>query len=169
MDKNFQNQFSGLAFLVFGLVTIFWLVPASIQTQRTAEIGPRFWPLFVAWLIVVLSVALIALEGRDKGASQEEKTKKGFAVLNKEHYRVKPYIVKPLAFPLLGGGYVFCIEKLGFIVATVFALPVFLVYFGSRSYKANLAIGVVGTLLIYFVFTRFLNVRLPSGILPSIF
>ncbi len=168
MNKNFQNQFSGLIFLILALSTVFWLIPTSVHTPQTLEIGPQLWPYLVSWLIAITAVALIILEGKKRERKKEEK-EESIELLKGRNYRIKPYALKPIAFPFLGGLYIYFIEKLGFILATILMLPVFLVYFGSRNHKANIVIAVVGTLLIYVVFVRFLKVQLPYGILPPLF
>jgi putative tricarboxylic transport membrane protein len=64
--------------------------------------------------------------------------------------------------------YPLLIERAGFIVASSVAFFGVSFAFGARNVLKNLAISIVFSAIVYFSFTRGLNVNLPSGILGGI-
>lgn len=72
------------------------------------------------------------------------------------------YIVVYCAAILL---YIFLIEKLGFMVSTVAFGIYSLLYMKNKSKLVVILLPIIVTVVLYFIFTNFLMVTLPSGIL----
>lgn len=64
--------------------------------------------------------------------------------------------------------YAFALGPLGYIVSTSILLPASARVLGSRALLRDVIIGVVLAIVIFVGFTRFLNIRLPTGILAPI-
>lgn len=65
-------------------------------------------------------------------------------------------------------GYLLVMPSLGFPVATVVLLAVFVYLLGERRWWIIVGLALVATALIYLGFARGLNVRLPLGVLASL-
>jgi putative tricarboxylic transport membrane protein len=64
--------------------------------------------------------------------------------------------------------YPLLIERAGFIVASTVAFFGVSFAFGAKNMPKNLLVSLIFSLIVYFSFTRGLNVNLPSGILRGI-
>jgi putative tricarboxylic transport membrane protein len=64
--------------------------------------------------------------------------------------------------------YPLLIERAGFVVASTVAFFGVSYAFGAKNAGKNLLISVIFSLIVYFSFTKGLNVNLPSGILGGI-
>ena len=76
-----------------------------------------------------------------------------------------------LSLAIIVGGLVLhwlLLRPLGFIVASTVLYVAVVTGFGDRNYLRTLGIGVVLAVIVYFVFTRGLGLRLPAGILAGI-
>jgi putative tricarboxylic transport membrane protein len=63
-----------------------------------------------------------------------------------------------LTYPLL-------IERAGFIIATIVAFFGVAYAYGAKNLLKNLLISIIFSLIVYFSFSKGLNVGLPAGIL----
>ena len=66
----------------------------------------------------------------------------------------------------LTAGYVIFIQRLGFFIATVLYLALFIVLGGYRRWAVVAAVSVGGTLLLLFFFMKVVYVSLPIGQVP---
>jgi putative tricarboxylic transport membrane protein len=64
--------------------------------------------------------------------------------------------------------YPLLIERAGFIVSSTVAFFGVSFAFGAKNVVKNLIISIIFSAIVYFSFTRGLNVNLPSGILGGI-
>ena len=64
--------------------------------------------------------------------------------------------------------YPLLIERAGFIVASTVAFFGVSFAFGAKNVVKNLIISVIFSAIVYFSFTRGLNVSLPSGIMGGL-
>ncbi|MEK7877704.1 MAG: tripartite tricarboxylate transporter TctB family protein, partial [Pseudomonadota bacterium] len=72
-----------------------------------------------------------------------------------------PYLL--IAGMALTAGYVIFIQRLGFFIATVLYLALFIVLGGYRRWGVVAAVSVAGTLLLLFFFMKVVYVSLPIG------
>ncbi len=72
-------------------------------------------------------------------------------------------ILTVLAFLL---AYIFLLEILGFLLSTALFLFINSLYLGHKKWISNLIVSIAIPLSIYLLFTRFLEIVLPKGILP---
>jgi hypothetical protein len=64
--------------------------------------------------------------------------------------------------------YAFVLPHAGYILATAFFFPGIGRLLGSRQPARDVAIGISMSVVIYLVFTRWLEVRLPGGLLQGL-
>jgi putative tricarboxylic transport membrane protein len=123
-----------------------------------SRIGPRFFPLLVAFGLLLCAVLLLfqALRGKAAPLDASEDVD----------------ITAPtdwLAVMMLGAALlvdILLIERLGFVVASTLLFWGVAFAFGSRNYLRDAAIGLALSLAVYLAFTRLLDLSLPAGILP---
>ena len=142
-----------LALGVFFLVGVF-----NIRVLPSyANIGPRFFPFVVSLGLLLCGFILLvrALTGKAAQLQQEENVD----VTAKPNWRSLAFLA---GFLLL---HLFLIERAGFIVASSLLFWGVSYSFGSRRYWRDGIVAVLLSALVYFVFTRFLNLNLPEGIL----
>jgi putative tricarboxylic transport membrane protein len=123
-----------------------------------ARVGPRFFPFVVSIGLIICGIllALQAWLGKTPEPQEEENVD--------IHAPVNVFAIAILSMALLLN--VFLMERLGFILSSTLLFFAATLAFGSRQYLRNALWGLGLAVLVFFVFTRFLNLNLPSGILP---
>ncbi len=157
-DIKGELAFAG-SLLILGLVVLFdtknMLVPPGSGT-----IGPQVFPYLVSGLVLLVSLGIFVEIFRGN-LGQPEGTEFG-DIVDKTDYKSFLLVAGAMAtYPLL-------IERAGFVVASTVAFFGVSYAFGAKNAPKNLLISVIFSLIVYFSFTRGLNVNLPSGILGGI-
>ena len=157
-DIKGELAFAG-SLLILGLVVLFdtknMLVPPGSGT-----IGPQVFPYLVSGLVILVSLGIFVEIFRGN-LGQPEGTEFG-DIVDKTDYKSFLLVAGAMAtYPLL-------IERAGFVVASTVAFFGVSYAFGAKNAPKNLLISVIFSLIVYFSFTRGLNVNLPSGILGGI-
>ena len=131
------------------------LVPPASGT-----IGPQVFPYLVSGFLILVSIGIIVQVLRGN-LGQPEGTEFGDTI-EKTDFKTLLVVAGSMAtYPLL-------IERAGFIVASTVAFFGVSFAFGAKNAVKNLAISILFSAIVYFSFTRGLNVNLPSGILGGI-
>ena len=157
-DIKGELAFAG-SLLILGLVVLFdtknMLVPPGSGT-----IGPQVFPYLVSGLVLLVSLGIFVEIFRGN-LGQPEGTEFG-DIVDKTDYKSFLLVAGAMAtYPLL-------IERAGFVVASTVAFFGVSYAFGAKNAPKNLLISVIFSLIVYFSFTRGLNVNLPSGIMGGI-
>ena len=149
---------------------------AHIQYHaRPGTLGPDFWPE----AILVLTIAVCLYEVI-KIAVRGAHTHDVLSVLDDivEESADKHAAEEPVAAPveshpvllLLGIGvtllYVAAVQELGFFLATVVYLIAFMLIGGYRRWGVIAAVGLLGSLLLMYIFMKLVYVSLPIGVDP---
>lgn len=145
--------------LLLGVIVLFdtknMLVPPASGT-----IGPQIFPYLVSGFVILVSIGIM-IQIFLGNLGQPEGTEFG-ETIEKTDFKSLLVVAGSMAtYPLL-------IERAGFIVASSVAFFGVSFAFGARNVLKNLAISIVFSAIVYFSFTRGLNVNLPSGILGGI-
>jgi putative tricarboxylic transport membrane protein len=143
--------FGGIV-LAVGVVLVWqaWQVPGDLGPQ-----GPRFLPvvLAVGWIMLAtayLAGAVAGLAGRRIDSAAERL----------DHLpRVVALLVTLVA-------YAYALEYAGYLIATAVLFALCAAILGSRSHIRDAVVAVGLTIAVYFLFTRGLNIYLPTGVLP---
>jgi putative tricarboxylic transport membrane protein len=131
------------------------LVPPASGT-----VGPQVFPYLVSGFLILVSIGIIVQVLRGN-LGQPEGTEFGDTI-EKTDFKTLLVVAGSMAtYPLL-------IERAGFIVATTVVFFGVSFAFGAKNIVKNLMISVIFSAIVYFSFTRGLNVNLPSGILGGL-
>ena len=159
-NKSIKGElaFAG-SLLILGLIVVFdtatMLVPPASGT-----IGPQIFPYLVSGFLILVSLGIIVQILRGN-LGQPEGTEFGDTI-EKTDFKTLLIVAGTMAtYPLL-------IERAGFIVASTVAFFGVSFAFGAKNMPKNLLVSLIFSLIVYFSFTRGLNVNLPSGILRGI-
>jgi putative tricarboxylic transport membrane protein len=150
---------SAVAPVVFGVIALGvgvlllwqgWGVPGDLGPR-----GPRFLPvvLAVAWILLAaayLAGAVAALAGRHIDTAAER----------------LDHLPRVLALLVTLVAYAYALEYAGYLISTAVLFAVCAAILGSRNHIRDAVVAVGLTIAVYFLFTRGLNIYLPTGVLP---
>ncbi len=150
-----ELAFAG-SLLILGIIVLLdtrnMLVPPASGT-----VGPQVFPYLVSGFLIIVSSGIIVQVLRGN-LGQPEGTEFGDTI-DRTDFKTLLLVAGSMAtYPLL-------IERAGFIVATTVAFFGVSFAFGAKNAVKNFIISVLFSAIVYFSFTRGLNVNLPSGIL----
>ena len=143
---------------------------------RAGTLGPDFWTqaLLVLTIVVclyeVIKIAVRGAHARNVAGVLEDLVEESS---DQHAAEAEPDAAPAESHPvllLLGIGvtllYVAAVQKLGFFLATVTYLIVFMLIGGYRRWGVVAAVSLTGTLLLLFIFMRLVYVSLPIGEQP---
>ena len=131
------------------------LVPPGSGT-----IGPQIFPYLVSGFVILVSVGIFVEIFRGN-LGQPEGTEFG-DIIEKTDFKSLLIVAGSMAtYPLL-------IERAGFVVASTVAFFGVSFAFGAKNTAKNIIVSILFSVIVYFSFTRGLNVSLPSGIMGGI-
>ncbi len=150
-----ELAFAG-SLLILGIVVIFdssrMLIPAGEES-----VGPQVFPYLVGGFAIAISIGLIIQILRGN-LGVPEGTEFG-EVIDKTDYKSLTMVAgSMLTYPIL-------IERAGFIIASTVAFFGVSYAYGAKNLLKNLAISVIFSAIVYFAFSKGLNVNLPAGLL----
>jgi putative tricarboxylic transport membrane protein len=128
------------------------LVPPGSGT-----VGPQIFPYLVSGFIIFISLGLFIQIFRGN-LGVPEGTEFGEVVEKTDFKSLSMVAGSMLTYPLL-------IERAGFIIATSVAFFGVAFAYGAKNLVKNLIISIVFSFIVYFTFSKGLNVGLPAGIL----
>jgi putative tricarboxylic transport membrane protein len=142
----------GVIVLAVGVLLLWqgWQVPGDLGPR-----GPRFMPVLLAVLWILLAVAYLggavaAWAGRHIDTAAERL----------DHLpRVAALLVTVIA-------YAYALEIVGYLISTSVLFAVSAAILGSRNHIRDAVVAVGLTVAVYFLFSRGLSIYLPMGVLP---
>ena len=150
-----ELAFAG-SLLILGLVVLYdtskMLVPPGSGT-----VGPQIFPYLVSGFVILISLGLFVQIFRGN-LGVPEGTEFGEVVEKTDFKSLAMVAGSMLTYPLL-------IERAGFIIASTVVFFGVAFAYGAKNLLKNLAISVIFSLMVYFAFSKGLNVSLPAGIL----
>ena len=150
-----ELAFAG-SLLILGLVVLYdtskMLVPPGSGT-----VGPQVFPYLVSGFVIFISLGLFVQIFRGN-LGVPEGTEFGEVVEKTDYKSLAMVAGSMLTYPLL-------IERAGFIIATSVVFFGVAFAYGAKNLLKNLAISLIFSLIVYFAFSKGLNVSLPAGVL----
>jgi putative tricarboxylic transport membrane protein len=150
-----ELAFAG-SLLILGLVVLYdtskMLVPPGSGT-----VGPQIFPYLVSGFVILISLGLFVQILRGN-LGVPEGTEFGEVVEKTDFKSLAMVAGSMLTYPLL-------IERAGFIIASSVVFFGVAFAYGAKNLLKNLAISVIFSLIVYFAFSKGLNVSLPAGVL----
>lgn len=146
-----------LGILAILVGVLYWaLIPFAVPQEHAAMgVTGRFFPQFAAIMVAGAGAALVisTLIARSTGSAEAPP-----GITIDQLRRVIPYIVITAVYILL-------IDVLGYLVSTVIALAVLLLFSGMRNWLQFAAVVVMIPAGLYLLFRFVLLVPLPEGML----
>lgn len=145
------NRISSLFLIGFSVVICWASIKLGIGKPGTP--GPGFLPFFSSFLLFLLSLVVFAkdLIRTDKG--EEEKPS-----LTRENLK------KPIGLVVMLSGYTFLLNIFGYIITTFPLMFLMLFMLDPKKWRMQIIIAAIVTSLSFFLFCKWLQVGLPTGI-----
>lgn len=139
-----------LLIIAIGYLVLTYQLPSYGYTKVDADVIPNV----LGWVLVVLAIGLYFT--RD---SETEEQKKRRDIPMKEIF----VLLAVAAFLLI---YIMFLEALGFVLMTALFIFFCSWFLGYKKYITNVIVSIIFPVFMYLMFTEFLRVSLPQGILP---
>lgn len=142
-------------------VFVVWDTSRMDIPQGSSIVSPQTFPYMVAIFTSTVSLALLGdvLRGR-LGIPDGKEAGDPFVGAN---FKAMAVIVSAIAL------HVILLEITGYVLAATVCFFGVAFGFGSRRYLKDLGISLTFALIVYFSFTKGLNINLPSGFFKGIF
>lgn len=157
MTYLFRDWIIALMILLFGVFTIFFLIPNQIEVTEDYELkslSPAFFPQLTAWIITGLSVLFMISLFRSRGHRQEA----ALEITWNDEFRV----MTAIGIAVL---YLLAFKYVGFIPASCLCLAALFWLQGIRRPLRLVILSVGAAVIIYLVFYYVMRVRFPEGLL----
>jgi putative tricarboxylic transport membrane protein len=146
-----QNQISGLAFLVVAIFICMGSIKLSVGTIHNP--GPGFFPLMAGAVLGVYSLILFLQSFR----KIERDTRNPFWANVQGGFKMFWVLLTLLV-------YVIGMDYLGFFCSTILFLGFLLRIMGRQKWLLTIILSLLGALISYGIFQRWLDVQLPQGV-----
>ncbi|QQK81722.1 tripartite tricarboxylate transporter TctB family protein [Salicibibacter cibi] len=143
-----MNQKISIPLLVLAVSYI--IASILLPTYEYIIIDANAFPILLGSLLIILSVILFFTKS-DEGAS---------LFVAKKDFKV---IATVLGMLLI---YILLLEHLGFVFITTLFIFICSLFLGYRNHIANAIVSIIVPISLYLLFTRYLMIALPEGILP---
>ena len=143
MKKNIPD-------IIISIVLLGFLFSLTMQMEAIPSDSKMYPTILLTASYIMVGIQLLV---------QAVKLKKAEIVETQVGSQVK--IILPYAVLIVA--YLFLLDKIGYILSTLLFSIVSLIYLKLKSKVVMIALSLIMTLLLYFVFTRFLSVILPRG------
>jgi len=145
--------------LILGLV-VFFDTKSMLVPPGSGTVGPQIFPYLVSSLVMLVGLGIF-IEIFRGNLGQPEGTEFGDTI-DKTDFKSFLIVAGAMStYPLL-------IERSGFVAASTVAFFGVSYAFGAKNLAKNLLVSLIFSLIVYFSFTRGLNVNLPSGIMGGL-
>lgn len=154
-----ELAFAGSLFFL-GLF-VAWDISGMDVPQGSSIISPQTFPYMVAAFTSLVGMGLIidVLRGR-LGTPDGSEPGDPFMPAN---YRTLAIVATAIAL------HVILLDITGYVVAATICFFGVSFGFGSRKYGKDFAVSLIFALIVYFSFTKALNINLPSGFFEGVF
>jgi hypothetical protein len=157
MRGSLREWIIAFVILLFGVFTIYFLIPTQIEVTEEYELkslSPAFFPLVAAWIVTGLSVILMISLLRSRNRRQEDTLEISW----NDEFRV----IAVIGIAVL---YIFAFKYVGFIPASCLCLASLFWLQGKRRPLGLVFLSVGTAVIVYLVFYYGMKIRFPEGIL----
>lgn len=155
-------------FIVLAVAGGLFIHAGDITSMGSADraIGPSFWPRLILGLAMCVCVFELVfrwffdMEGMGGLLSQVEQSMDGEAAAEEPEEHHLPRLLTGVGLTL---AYVWALPLLGFAVASLLFIALFIWLGTYRRGRVVAAVSVLGTLLLMFIFMKVVYVSLPLG------
>jgi len=158
VKKKKQDLGLGAGLMAFGIFVMVTAKDYGPIEMVDYTISPSFVPFFLGLLIVFLSILLMVNAGLSIMKSSREQQEGGG---ESEKLEMKNVLTLGLAIALIFGYVLFLLPKLGFLLATIVFLALFMYLLGVRSPVKLVLISVIGSGVFYLIFSMVFHIPLP--------
>jgi putative tricarboxylic transport membrane protein len=164
-----ENRGERIASIVLILFSVIYLVGAFFipMPALKQQLGPGGFPIAIGFAMLVLA-GIYAWQQFRGGmtAKESEEVEKRAAIIGAEEKIKKKADLKTMGFILgLMLFYAFFFEILGYAVSTFLMFMAGALYLDRRHPARDGVIAVISSFVMYYIFTVWLRVRLPAGLL----
>jgi len=164
MERNYINIYSGLFFFIFSIVI--FIQVNDIEALTDDLIGSDFLPKVTSILIAITSV-FIFISGLSNKKEQLEESESKSNKHESDRNDKKDYLLVLYSIILMLL-YVVLVSTIGFLITTSSYMFIQMLLFSSVNKKnilIYLAVSIISTLIIYYIFRNVFYVMIPAGIL----
>jgi putative tricarboxylic transport membrane protein len=128
----------------------------KLKIGSTSVPGPGFFPLVIAVIIMGISFtiilkAIILEKNKEKKVNHSENVKGNIL-------KISYYIILTILYGIT-------MERIGFLITSIFLVTLILKYVEGMSWKITLLVGFPCVIMNYILFVYFLGVYLPKGLI----
>ena len=150
--QNRRDFFLGLIFAAVALALLIYshtqLEVSGLRVVR-GNLSPQSYPNFVLYALFFLALVLM-------GTSLSRSTENSSIEVTSFRTYLKAFV--GIALSLI---YIFLMELLGYIPASIIMLIAYIIFMGGRNYKAIIPVSIVIPVLLYYFFSKLMHVLLP--------
>lgn len=143
MKKSFPD-------MIISIVVLAFLTSLAVQVPAIPDVS-RGYPLVLLIISYIMTIFLLVSSMYKMKKEEKQETQ-----VIEQCKIIVPYC-------LMIAVYLFLMTKIGYILSTVSFMIASLVYLKLKNKVLMIALSVVMTIVLYFVFTNFLTVILPRG------
>ena len=164
MGAKWQERTASLVLILFSItfLVLAFFIPTPPFKQ---QLGPDAFPKAIGLGMLVLAVVYAVQQFR--GGTKEDEDRA--AIIGADEKVEEPADLKTMGYMLVAMiFYGFAFERLGYAISTFLVFMAGVLYLDRRHPVRDAIIAVVGSFVLYFVFTMVLRVVLPGGPLRSL-
>jgi hypothetical protein len=153
MKEKDKGEFV-IPIILIALSIFLFINTSTFQFTTYEKASPRMWPRGILVLLLLTSLTLVGklLFEKSKGGAEKEKP---------EPKIKKGMMVKGILVLFL---YIFLMQYLGYILATLFFTVAAMLMLGNRSKFQLFVVPILTTAFIFVVFTHTMYIPLPKGV-----
>jgi len=152
--SNKKDILSGVFYFIIGLCML--MLSMKLEIGSTSVPAPGFFPFLIAVIIMGISFtiilkAIILKKDKEKKVNNSEKVKGSIL-------KISYYIILTILYGIT-------LERIGFLITSIFLIIIILKYVEKMSWKITLLVGFPCVIVSYILFVYFLGVYLPKGLI----
>lgn len=150
----FKTLNQKVSIVIIGVAIVYLILAYQLPSYPYAIVDADLLPKGLGYLLIVLAIGLFFTKDSE---TEEQKARRNIP---------KKDIIALLIVVVFIFFYIFLLEILGFVVVTALFIFFCSWYLGYKKHIVNGIVAILFPVFMYLMFTEFLQIRLPQGILP---